>query len=103
VIVADDSILVRERVVRVLERVGFDVVGVAGDGEELLRKARMHRPDVAIIDIRMPPTFTDEGLRAAMTIREDLPETGVLVLSQYIEDQYALDLLGDDAAGVGYH
>lgn len=102
VIVADDSILVREGVVRVLERVGFDVVAVAGDGEELLRKARMHTPDVAIIDIRMPPTFTDEGLQAAMTIRKDLPQTGVLVLSQYLEDQYALELLGDDAAGVGY-
>lgn len=102
VIVADDSILVREGVVRVLERVGFDVVAVAGDGEELLRKARMHTPDVAIIDIRMPPTFTDEGLQAAMTIRRDLPQTGVLVLSQYLEDQYALELLGDDAAGVGY-
>jgi len=86
----------------VLERVGFDVVAVAGDGEELLRKTRMHTPDVAIIDIRMPPTFTDEGLQAAMTIRKDLPETGVLVLSQYLEDQYALELLGDDAAGVGY-
>ena len=102
VVVADDSILVREGVVRVLERVGFDVVAVAGDGEELLRKTRMHTPDVAIIDIRMPPTFTDEGLQAAMTIRKDLPETGVLVLSQYLEDQYALELLGDDAAGVGY-
>jgi len=102
VIVADDSVLVREGVVRVLERVGFEVVGQAGDGQELLRKARMHRPDVAIIDIRMPPTFTDEGLQAALTIRSEMPGTGVLVLSQYLEDQYALELLGDDAAGVGY-
>lgn len=102
VIVADDSILVREGVVRVLERVGLEVVGEAGDGQELLRKARMHRPDVAIIDIRMPPTFTDEGLQAALTIRGEMPDTGVLVLSQYLEDQYALELLGEDAAGVGY-
>ncbi|MFL6132872.1 MAG: response regulator [Nocardioidaceae bacterium] len=102
VIVADDSVLVREGVVRVLERVGLEVVGQAGDGQELLRKARMHRPDVAIIDIRMPPTFTDEGLQAALTIRGEMPDTGVLVLSQYLEDQYALELLGDDAAGVGY-
>jgi len=102
VIVADDSVLVREGVVRVLERVGLEVVGQAGDGQELLRKARMHRPDVAIIDIRMPPTFTDEGLQAALTIRGEMPDTGVLVLSQYLEDQYALELLGEDAAGVGY-
>jgi DNA-binding NarL/FixJ family response regulator len=102
VIVADDSVLVREGVVRVLERVGLEVVGQAGDGQELLRKARMHRPDVAIIDIRMPPTFTDEGLQAALTIRREMPATGVLVLSQYLEDEYALELLGDQAAGVGY-
>jgi DNA-binding NarL/FixJ family response regulator len=102
VIVADDSVLVREGVVRVLERVGLEVVGQAGDGQELLRKARMHRPDVAIIDIRMPPTFTDEALQAALMIRGEMPGTGVLVLSQYLEDQYALELLGDDAAGVCY-
>jgi DNA-binding NarL/FixJ family response regulator len=102
VIVADDSVLLREGVVRVLREAGFEVVGQAGDGEDLLRKARMHRPDVAIIDIRMPPTYTDEGLQAALAIRAEMPDTGVLVLSQYIEQQYALELLGDDAAGVGY-
>jgi DNA-binding NarL/FixJ family response regulator len=102
VIVADDSVLLRQGVVRVLEEAGFDVVGQAGDGEELMRKARAHKPDVAIVDIRMPPTHTDEGLRAARAIREELPDTGVLVLSQYIEEEYALELLGDDAAGVGY-
>ncbi|MFZ1116129.1 MAG: response regulator transcription factor [Propionibacteriaceae bacterium] len=102
VIVADDSVLVREGVVRILERVGLEVVGQAGDGQELLRKCRMHHPDVAIIDIRMPPTFTDEGLQAALTIRREMPGTGVLVLSQYLEEQYALELLGDQAAGVGY-
>jgi DNA-binding NarL/FixJ family response regulator len=102
VIVAEDSVLLREGVVRLLEEAEFEVVGQAGDGEELMRKARAHKPDIAIIDIRMPPTHTDEGLRAARAIREELPDTGVLVLSQYIEEGYALELLGDDAAGVGY-
>ncbi len=101
-IVAEDSVLLREGVVRLLDEAGFEVVGQAGDGEELMRKARAHKPDVAIIDIRMPPTHTDEGLRAARAIREELPDTGVLVLSQYIEEEYALELLSDDAAGVGY-
>jgi DNA-binding NarL/FixJ family response regulator len=102
VIVADDSVLLREGIVRLLEEAGFEVVGQAGDGEELVRKAKAHKPDVAIIDIRMPPTHTDEGLRAARAIRDELPETGVLVLSQYLEEDYARELLGDDAAGVGY-
>jgi DNA-binding NarL/FixJ family response regulator len=102
VIVADDSVLLREGIVRLLEEAGLEVVGQAGDGEELMRKARAHKPDIAIVDIRMPPTHTDEGLRAARWIREELPGTGVLVLSQYIEEEYALELLGDDAAGVGY-
>jgi DNA-binding NarL/FixJ family response regulator len=102
VIVADDSILLREGVVRVLEESGFEVVGQAGTEKELLQKARTHRPDVAVIDIRMPPTYSDEGLRAALRIREEMPGTGVLVLSQYLEDGYVAQLLGDDAAGVGY-
>jgi DNA-binding NarL/FixJ family response regulator len=102
VIVADDSMLVREGVVRLLEEAGFEVVAKAGDGETLMRKARAHKPDIAIIDIRMPPTHTDEGLQAALAIREELPDTGVLVLSEYIEQEYAVELLGDDAAGVGY-
>lgn len=102
VIVADDSVLLREGVTRMLEEAGFEVVGQAGDGEELMRKVKAHKPDVAIIDIRMPPTHTDEGLQAARAIREEMPDTGVLVLSQYLEEQYALELLGDDAAGVGY-
>ena len=101
-IVAEDSLLMREGMVRLLEEAKFEVVGQAGDAEELLRKARAHKPDVAIIDIRMPPTHTDEGLRAARVIREEMPDTGVLVLSQYVEEAYALELLGDDAAGVGY-
>jgi DNA-binding NarL/FixJ family response regulator len=102
VIVADDSMLVREGVVRLLEAAGFEVVGQAADGEALLRKTTAHKPDVAIIDIRMPPTHTDEGLRAALAIREKMPGTGVIVLSEYIEEEYAVELLGDDAAGVGY-
>ncbi len=102
VIVADDSVLLREGVTRLLEDAGFEVVGQAGDGEDLMRKVKAYKPDVAIIDIRMPPTHTDEGLKAARAIREEVPATGVLVLSQYLEEQYALELLGDDAAGVGY-
>jgi DNA-binding NarL/FixJ family response regulator len=102
VIVADDSMLLREGVVRVLGDAGFDVVGQAGNGEELMQQTRQHKPDVAIVDIRMPPTYTDEGLRAALAIRAEIPETAVLVLSQYLDDQYALELLGQDAAGVGY-
>ena len=76
VIVADDSVLLREGVTRLLEKAGFEVVGHAADREELMRKARAHKPDVAIIDIRMPPTHTDEGLQAARTIREEMPGTG---------------------------
>ena len=102
VIVADDSVLLREGVTRLLEDADFEVVGQAADGEELMRKVKAHKPDVAIIDIRMPPTHTDEGLKAARAIREEMPDTGVLVLSQYLEEEYALELLGDDAAGVGY-
>jgi DNA-binding NarL/FixJ family response regulator len=102
VIVADDSMLVREGVVRLLEAAGFEVVGQAADAEALIRKTTAHKPDVAIIDIRMPPTHTDEGLRAALAIREQMPGTGVMVLSEYIEEEYAVELLGDDAAGVGY-
>src|SRR5262249_62364358 len=92
----------REGIARVLEDAGFEVVGQAGTAEELLLKVRSYTPEVAIVDIRMPPTHTDEGLRAAREIREKHPETGVLVLSQYIEPEYALDLLSESAEGVGY-
>ncbi len=102
VVVADDSTLLREGVVRLLEEAGLEVVGQAGDGEELLRKVRAHKPDVAIVDVRMPPTHTDEGLRAAKEIRAEMPETGVLVLSQYVEVAYARDLLAESAEGLGY-
>ena len=102
VVVADDSVLLREGVVRLLEEAGIEVVGQAGDAEELLRKVRAHKPDVAVVDVRMPPTNTDDGLRAAQQIRAELPEVGVLVLSQYVEEGYALELLEDGAEGVGY-
>jgi DNA-binding NarL/FixJ family response regulator len=102
VVVADDSVLLREGIVRLLEESGFDVVAQAGDAEDLVRKVSAHKPDIAIVDIRMPPTNTDDGLRAALEIRAKLPDTGVLVLSQYVEEGYALDLVGDSAGGVGY-
>ena len=102
IVVADDSVLLREGVVRLLEEAGFEVVAQAGDAEDLLRKVGAHKPDVAIVDVRMPPTHTDEGLRAAAEIREKHPETGVLVLSQYIEEAYAMELLSSNAEGVGY-
>ena len=102
VVVADDSVLLREGIVRILGDSGFDVVGQAGDAEDLVRKVAAHKPDVAIVDVRMPPTNTDDGLRAAQKIRAEHPGTGVLVLSQYIEEGYALELLSENAEGVGY-
>jgi DNA-binding NarL/FixJ family response regulator len=102
VVLADDSVLLREGVARLLEDAGMDVVGQAGDAEDLLRKVHAHKPDVAVVDVRMPPTHTDEGLRAAAQIREALPHTGVLVLSAYIDEGPALELLSDSAEGLGY-
>jgi DNA-binding NarL/FixJ family response regulator len=102
VVVADDHVLLREGVVSMLEGQGFEVVGQAGDADELTRKVGAHHPDVAIVDIRMPPTSTDDGLRAAVAIRLAHPDVGVLMLSQYIEAEYALELIGTDARGVGY-
>ncbi len=100
--VADDSVLLREGVVRLLEDSGFDVVGQAGDADDLRRKVYAHKPDVAVVDVRMPPDNTDDGLRAALEIRDRQPETSVLVLSQYVEEGYALDLVGEGDGGVGY-
>ncbi len=102
VVVAEDSVLLREGLVRLLEEDGFDVVGQAGDAEDLLRKVGAHRPDVAVVDVRMPPSHTDEGLRAAAEIRANHPDTAVLVLSQVIETGSALELLTASAEGVGY-
>jgi DNA-binding NarL/FixJ family response regulator len=102
IVVADDSVLLREGMVRLLEESGFDVVGQAGDADDLMRKVNAHKPDVAVVDIRMPPTNTDDGLRAALRIRSEHPDTSVLVLSQYVEESYALELVGDSSGGVGY-
>jgi DNA-binding NarL/FixJ family response regulator len=102
VVVGEDEPLVREGIVRVLEDAGFEVVGVAGDAPDLLRKTNAHKPDVVVADIQMPPDRADDGLRAAMEIRRTRPQTGVVVLSQFLEDRYALDLVGDRAEGVGY-
>jgi DNA-binding NarL/FixJ family response regulator len=102
VVIADDSVLLREGVARLLAEAGFDVVGQAGDAEELLREVADKEPDVAIVDIRMPPTHTDEGLRAARELRSRYPALGVIVLSQYVRPSYAFELLADDASGVGY-
>jgi DNA-binding NarL/FixJ family response regulator/class 3 adenylate cyclase len=102
VVLADDSVLLREGIARLLEDAGFEVVAQSGTAEDLLRHVGMHKPDVALVDIRMPPTQTDEGLRAAQQIRERWPDCGVLVLSQYVEPAYAMELLGENAEGVGY-
>ena len=102
VVLADDSVLLREGVARLLDDAGFDIVAQSGNGDDLLRHVAMHKPDVAIVDIRMPPTQTDEGLVAAKEIRERHPATGVLVLSQYVEPGYAMELLSESAESVGY-
>jgi DNA-binding NarL/FixJ family response regulator len=102
VVVAEDSVLLREGIVRLLEDAGHDVVAQAGDADDLLRKTLAHKPDVAVVDIRMPPTDTDDGLRAALEIRQRLPDTGVLVLSQYVEEGYALELVAAGAERTGY-
>jgi DNA-binding NarL/FixJ family response regulator len=102
VVIAEDSVLLREGIARLLEESGFEVAGHAGDGEDLLRKVGAHKPDVAVVDIRMPPTHTDEGLRAAHRIRAEHPDTAVLVLSQYVEETYAFDLLSESTERTGY-
>ena len=102
VVLADDSVLLREGIARLLLEAGFDVVAQSGNAEDLLRHVAMHKPDVAVVDIRMPPTQTDEGLRAAKEIREHHSATCVLVLSQYVEPGYAMELLSESAEGVGY-
>jgi DNA-binding NarL/FixJ family response regulator len=102
VVIADDSVLLRSGIVQLLEDAGFEVVGQAGDGEDLLRKVGAHKPDVAVIDVRMPPTHTDEGLRAAHRIRAEHPDTAVLVLSQYVDEASALELLSESTESTGY-
>ena len=102
IVVGEDQTLVREGIVRVLERAGFDVVATAGDAVDLVRKTRVYRPDVMVTDIQMPPDRTDDGLRAAIEIRRTDPDIGVLVLSQYLESRFVHDLVGERAEGVGY-
>jgi DNA-binding NarL/FixJ family response regulator len=102
VVVADDAVLLREGLVRLLAEDGHQVVAVVGDGPALVEAVLTHRPDVSVVDVRMPPTHTDEGLRAAITIRSKLPGAPMLVLSQYVEASYAGDLLADGAGAVGY-
>jgi DNA-binding NarL/FixJ family response regulator len=102
VVLADDSVLLREGIARLLEDAGFEVVGQVDNPDDLLRRIGFSKPDVAIVDIRMPPTHTDEGLQAARRIRERFPGVGVLVLSQYVEPAYAMELLQESAEGVGY-
>jgi DNA-binding NarL/FixJ family response regulator len=102
VVLADDAVILREGLSRLLKEAGFDVVGLAADGDALLELIERTLPDVAIIDIRMPPTHTDEGIRAAKVIRERWPAIGILVLSQHVNTRYALELLSDGTDGVGY-
>jgi DNA-binding NarL/FixJ family response regulator len=102
VVVAEDDVLLREGITRLLTEAGFDVVAQAGDADDLLRKGLAHRPSVVIADVNMPPGHGDDGLRAAIELRRQRPSTGVLVLSKYYEESYALDLIGERAEGVGY-
>jgi DNA-binding NarL/FixJ family response regulator len=102
IVIGEDQLLLREGLVRLLEEAGHEVVGSAGDGPDLVRKAKAHRPDLVIADVRMPPSQTDEGLRAALEIRAAEPGIAILVLSHHVEVRYAVELLSDDASGVGY-
>ena len=102
VVVADDAVILREGLARLLTEAGLEIAGLAGDADELVLLVERERPDVAIVDIRMPPTHTDEGLRAAKEIRARTPATGILVLSQHVRASYALELLSEGSEGVGY-
>src|SRR5690348_3341276 len=102
VVIAEDAVLLREGLARLLTDAGFEVVARVGDGPALIEAIEDHRPDVAIVDVRMPPTQRDEGLRAAIEARRRVPGTPIVVLSQYVERQYATELLADRGGGVGY-
>ena len=102
VVIADDSVLFREGIAQLLQKAGFEIAGQSGTADDLLLKVRSYAPDVAIVDIRMPPTHTDEGLKAARELRQLHPDLGVLVLSQYVEAPYMMELLQGDIEGVGY-
>jgi DNA-binding NarL/FixJ family response regulator len=101
-VIAEDAVLLREGLLRLLAEGGFEVVDAVADGESLLRAVERHRPDVCIVDVRMPPTFSDEGVRASLVIRKQFPEVAILLLSQYVEERYAVDLLAGDSRGIGY-
>ncbi|MFF9839028.1 response regulator [Streptomyces sp. NPDC013740] len=100
--IAEDSVLLRIGLVKVVEMAGFEVVAETGDAQGLTAAVEEHRPELAVVDVRMPPGFTDEGVRAALTIRRERPETAVLMLSQYVEERYAAELLATNTSGVGY-
>jgi len=101
-VIAEDAVLLREGLARLLEEGGFEVVDAVADGEALLRAVERHQPDVCVVDVRMPPTFSDEGVRAALVIRQQWPDVALLMLSQYVEERYAVDLLSGDSRGIGY-
>ena len=102
VVIGEDDVLLRAGIARILEGAGLEVVAQAGRADDFLRRAQAHRPDVAVVDVQMPPGNADDGLRAALELRDTHPETGVIVLSQFFEESYAVDLIGDHAEGVGY-
>ncbi|MCP2335672.1 LuxR C-terminal-related transcriptional regulator [Actinomadura rupiterrae] len=102
IVIAEDSVLLRAGLIKLLETSGFEVPAAVGEAEGLLAAVAEHRPDAAIVDVRMPPGFTDEGVRAALVLRQEFPEVAVLLLSQYVEERYAADLLATHTSGVGY-
>jgi DNA-binding NarL/FixJ family response regulator len=101
-VIAEDAVLLREGLARLLAESGYEVAAVVSDGEALLRAVERHQPDVCVVDVRMPPTFSDEGVRAALVIRRQWPDVAILLLSQYVEERYAVDLLAGDSRGLGY-
>jgi DNA-binding NarL/FixJ family response regulator len=101
-VIAEDAVLLREGLVRLLEEGDFTVVDCVDNGEDLLRAVEKHQPDVCVVDVRMPPTFSDEGVKAALVIRQQWPDVAILMLSQYVEERYAVDLIAGDSRGIGY-